>query len=98
VEIVNIRVKALGTTTKIQFRKKRLGSTDPTEALFGRQTIVYNRRRQQTHLFKRRLLKPGNLILGPALIVDEESTTLLPPDWNLTVDGFDNMIIQREKQ
>ena len=98
VEIVNIRVKALGTTTKIPFRKKRLGSTDPTEALFGRQTIVYNRRRQQTHLFKRKLLKSGNLILGPALIVDEESTTLLPPDWNLTVDGFDNMIIQREKQ
>jgi N-methylhydantoinase A/oxoprolinase/acetone carboxylase beta subunit len=98
VEIVNIRVKVLGTTAKIPFRKKRLGSSDPTQALFGRQTIVYNRRRQQTHLFKRRLLIPGNLILGPALIVDEESTTFLPPGWNLTVDGFDNMIIHREQQ
>jgi len=98
VEIVNIRVKALGMTKKIPFRKKSLGISDPKEAMFGRQTLVYKRRRHKAHCFKRLLLKPGNLTSGPALIVDDESTTFLPPGWILSVDGLENMIIQREKK
>ena len=98
VEIVNIRVKALGETQKIPLKKKRLGVEDPTNALFGEQKIVYNRNSHRAPLFKRRLLKPGNVIAGPGLIVDDESTTLLPPSWFLKVDGYGNLIIEREQK
>lgn len=95
VEMVTIRVKAVGRTEKIPFRKKRPGSSRPADAFFGRQTIVCDRRRHRASLFKRKLLKPGNQIEGPALVVDEDSTTLLPPGWKLEVDGYENLIIER---
>jgi N-methylhydantoinase A len=47
-------------------------------------------------VFKRAPLATGNKIKGPALIADSESTAFLPPSYKLEVDGFLNLIIQRE--
>ncbi|MGD2295751.1 MAG: hydantoinase/oxoprolinase family protein [Candidatus Aminicenantes bacterium] len=97
VEIVNIRIKAVGTTKKIRFRRYPLQNTEPFGAQFGNQEIIYARKKHQAPLYKRSQLQPKNRIEGPALIVDLESTTLLPPGWNLDVDRFFNLIIRRKK-
>ncbi len=97
VEIVNIRIKAVGTTEKVRFKKFPQQSPNPQKALFGEQVIIYGQKTFKAKLYKRSLLKTGNSLLGPALIVDDESTTLLPPGWRLTVDGYLNIHIQRKR-
>ncbi len=96
VEIVNIRIKAVGTTKKIRFKKYPRQSPNPLEALFGEQKLIYGQKTYKSKIYKRSYLKTGNRISGPALIVDDESTTLLPPDWRLTVDDTLNLFMQRK--
>jgi N-methylhydantoinase A/oxoprolinase/acetone carboxylase beta subunit len=96
VEIVNIRVKAVGTTKKIMIKRLPPKDKDPERAFMKKQAIHYNRKTGKASVFKRALLATGNEINGPALIADSESTTFLPPSYSLKVDGFLNLIIQRE--
>ncbi|TET73793.1 MAG: hydantoinase/oxoprolinase family protein [Candidatus Aminicenantes bacterium] len=96
VEIVNIRVKAVGTTKKIKLKRLPPKNKNPERAFMKKQTIHYEGKTWQASVFKRVLLATGNKIKGPALIADSESTTFLPPSYTLEVDGFLNLIIQRE--
>jgi N-methylhydantoinase A/oxoprolinase/acetone carboxylase beta subunit len=96
VEIVNIRVKAVGTTKKIKLKRLPPKNKNPERAFMKKQTIHYEEKTWQASVFKRVPLATGNKIKGPALIVDSESTTFLPPSYTLEVDGFLNLIIQRE--
>ena len=47
-------------------------------------------------LFNRPRLPIGATILGPALIVDQTSTTLIPPGWRARVDSTFAILIQKE--
>lgn len=96
VEIVNIRVKAVGTTKKIKLKRLPPKNKNPERAFMKKQTIHYEGKTWQASVFKRVLLATGNKIKGPALIADSESTTFLPFSYTLEVDGFLNLIIQRE--
>ncbi|HEY1145354.1 MAG TPA: hydantoinase B/oxoprolinase family protein, partial [Allosphingosinicella sp.] len=46
-------------------------------------------------LFDRGDLAPGQLIPGPALIVDPSATTVVEPGWQAEVDGLGNLILTR---
>jgi N-methylhydantoinase A len=39
------------------------------------------------------LLRPGNRLAGPAIIVQPDCTTVLHPGQSLRVDGFGNLIV-----
>ncbi len=95
VEVVNIRVKAVGAGKKIKLKKMPQGDLNPEKAFLKKQTYYYKGRSHQAGVFNRALLSPGNRLNGPALIADAESTTFLPPSFGLNVDGFLNLIIQR---
>ena len=45
--------------------------------------------------FERSCLAPGDEIAGPALIVEEVSTTWLAGGWNCRVDGHGNLLLER---
>ncbi len=96
VEIVNIRVKAVGTTKKIKLKRLPPKDKNPEGAFMKKQAIHYEGKTWQASVFKRAPLATGNKINGPALIADSESTTFLPFSYTLEVDGFLNLIIQRE--
>jgi N-methylhydantoinase A/oxoprolinase/acetone carboxylase beta subunit len=96
VEIVNIRVKAVGKTKKIKLKKFHTKDKNPERAFMKKQPIHYHGKAWKASVFNRALLATGNKISGPALIADSESTTFLPPSYTLEVDGFLNLIIHRE--
>lgn len=96
VEIVNIRVKAVGAGKKIRLKRLPLKGKNPERAFVKKQSIHHNGKTYQAAVFNKSLLVPGNRLSGPALIVDSESTTFLPPSYGLGVDGFLNLIIQKE--
>jgi N-methylhydantoinase A/oxoprolinase/acetone carboxylase beta subunit len=95
VEVVNIRLKAVGRCKKIKLKKIKAKSPNPERALIKKQTIHYGGNKCQASVFNRSLLCSGNRLKGPALVIDPESTTFLPPGYGLRVDGFLNLIIQK---
>ncbi|MGC8782261.1 MAG: hypothetical protein ACP5UQ_15475 [Anaerolineae bacterium] len=46
-------------------------------------------------IYERALLLPGHALAGPALIVQEDATTVIPPGWRARVDGWLNLICER---
>ena len=98
VEIVNIRVKAVGAGKKIKLKRKQLASREPESAFLKKQDLYYEGKKYEASVFKRSLLEPGNRINGSSLIVDFESTTFLPPSYFLEVDEFLNLLIHKRKK
>jgi len=95
VEIVNLRIKAVAVTPKIPLeRKPRARSVDP-KAIVKRQTIHTGRALREGAVYDRTRLGPGNAVSGPALIIDPESTTFLPPGYRARVDGYLNLVIRK---
>jgi N-methylhydantoinase A/oxoprolinase/acetone carboxylase beta subunit len=96
VEIVNIRLKSIGVTKKIRLKKRQIREMTPQkQALLKKQSLYYGEKKYMASVYMRGYLEPGNRILGPALIVDHDSTTFLPPAYGLRVDGFLNLIMEK---
>ena len=96
VEIVTIRLKAVGSGKKFRLKKFPLGETDTKKADIGRQPIYYRGACMETPVFDRAHLSPGFFLKGPALAADYESTTFCPPGFLLEVDPYLNLIITHE--
>jgi len=95
VEVVNFRLKIVGRTKKIRFPQFPFEGTNPQKAFIKEQIIVYQSQKHTASVFDRAGLVSGNVIHGPALVVEHESTTFLPPASSLKVDEFANLIIER---
>lgn len=96
VEIVNIRLKSVGSTKKIRLAKRPLKDSDPGGAFMKNQDLFFEKKKYKAAVFVRERLEPGNRISGPALVLDRESTTFLPPGYLLEVDGLLNLIIGKK--
>jgi N-methylhydantoinase A len=104
VEIVNVRLKATGRTAKPSFTKQPLGGTDPRKAQSGYKTVCFAdagaphaARPLMTALYERERLVPGNVVVGPAILFQLDTTTAIPPDWAATVDGWGNLVVDRQQ-
>jgi N-methylhydantoinase A/oxoprolinase/acetone carboxylase beta subunit len=95
VEIVNLRLKAVGKTRRIKLPCHEEAGKDAGAALIGRQSVTFEQGRMQAPILDRALLAAGNELKGPALVADRDSTTLLPPGFVLKVDRYLNLIINR---
>jgi len=49
----------------------------------------------QEHPFDRNDLQPGDIVTGPALIIDPSATTVVEPGWRAEVDAYGNLILSR---
>jgi N-methylhydantoinase A/oxoprolinase/acetone carboxylase beta subunit len=99
VEIVNLRLKCVGITEKLRMKKIRKRSiSHPDRAIIKKQSLYYGGKEYQAFAYRRECCEPGNRISGPALIVDKESTTFLPPEHGLEVDGFLNLIMRKKAE
>ncbi|MFO7980459.1 MAG: hydantoinase/oxoprolinase family protein [Candidatus Aminicenantes bacterium] len=97
IEIVNIRLKATGKTEKVKLEKIRKEKADTEKAVVKKQKIYYQGKYEVSSVYDRSLLKPENKISGPALIVDLESTTFIPPDFRAKIDEYLNIIMSRKE-
>jgi N-methylhydantoinase A len=101
VEIVNLRLKALGLTSKPQFSRKPLGDPDPSAAYVGHKQVRFadahspqQARPISSALYRRDRLAPGNVVVGPAVLFQLDTTAIIPPHWVATVDGWGNLIVE----
>ena len=68
----------------------------PEKALTGKRPVYWKQYNDftKTNIFDADLLRPGNLILGPAVIEAKDTTIVLPPDMKYSVDRYISGIIE----
>ncbi|GAU67410.1 putative 5-oxoprolinase [Streptomyces sp. NBRC 110611] len=54
-------------------------------------------RRRDTGLFRRADLRPGDTLTGPAIIAEENATTVLDPDWQAVVGDRGHLLLTRTR-
>jgi N-methylhydantoinase A len=94
VEIVNLRLRAVGETTPPPLIPQPLSEADPTAALLDRREVVFNSGELVSPLYRAESLRPGNRLAGPAVVVRADTTILLGPADQAEVDIYSNLIIQ----
>jgi N-methylhydantoinase A len=65
------------------------GSVEVVDPLTGRL--------QKTNLYIRPLLAPGSMLDGPALIVEDETTTLVTGNFTAAIDAFGSIVMTRKR-
>ncbi|UCF77725.1 MAG: hydantoinase/oxoprolinase family protein [Candidatus Eiseniibacteriota bacterium] len=90
-EIVNIRVRAVGRRGHPRLQKPRGGRG--SAAPLGRVGAGNSRRAERAYLYERKQLVPGTKLSGPALILEESSTTRIPDDTRCNVDEYGNLVL-----
>lgn len=103
VEIVNLRVQAVGHTAKPRLAPREPGSPDPRAAHAGYRPVYFAAggssraaRPMFAALYERERLAPGNIVVGPAIIWQLDTTTVIPPGWAATVDAWGNLVAEPE--
>ena len=96
VEVVNLRLKLDIAMEKPQVEPQPAGAADPSAALIGESEVVFQQGALTSPLYQREELTCGNRISGPALVVQMDSTTVLPPGWGGVVDPYGNLLLEPE--
>ncbi len=96
VEVVNLRVRVTGKTKKPSFLKKVKREKKENLKLLNVSRCYFNGKWTKANVYDRINLPTGSSIKGPALIVEETSTTFLPPGHVCSVDGYGNLIIPKK--
>jgi len=97
VEIVTLRVKAVAATRKAKQVPASRVKADAGRAVIAAHRIFEQGRWRRAALYDRALLRPGDRLTGPVLIVELSATTYLPTGWSATVDGFSNLVLTTSK-
>ena len=96
VEIASVRATVTGITHKPPLEAIRRGEADPPDGAYTGDRKVYFtslREFRAVPTFARAQLLAGNRVLGPAIIEEHASTTVLTPGDALHVDVFGNLDI-----
>ena len=97
IELVNIRVTATGRMDKPAFQATKEGGKDAGIARTGSRD-VYSRETGKAEpyvLYDRAKLQAGNEVVGPAIVEQPDSTTVIPSRYRARVDGYLNLLIAR---
>ena len=94
VEVVNLRLKLELQVDKPDPAAEPAGPPDPAQARAGRTQVVFAQGELLTDLYQRGELRSGHRFAGPALVVQMDTTIVVPPQWVATVDPFRNLLLE----
>jgi N-methylhydantoinase A len=98
VEMVNLRVVATGKINKPSLQKYEVDGADATLAITSKQKVYFDGEFIETPIYKRPLLKAGNIIEGPAIVTQYDTTTVILPNHIAEVDEFLNILINPKEE
>jgi N-methylhydantoinase A len=97
VEIVNLRVIAVGKGTEPHLPEGENGSQDASKAVVDSHQVYFAGKWHPTIIYDRAKLQPGNEIEGPAIVTEFDSTTVILPGYKGQIDRFFNILINPVK-
>jgi len=95
-EFVNFKLVAIGQKYDVELPELPVGEMAGPYT-FGRVYFERTGQFEKCAFYLRQSLYPGNSIEGPAVIEEENSTTLVPPESRADIDKFGNIIITLEE-
>jgi N-methylhydantoinase A len=98
VEIFRLNVRAIGRTPKAELRRHELNGAAPVS--LGIRPIIFDELGEliETPVFLRNALTAGTALVGPGVIEQLDSTTLVPPGVQAEVDQWLNIRIHVGEQ
>ena len=94
-EIVNLRAVGFGSVEKPELPEGVVGGSDSSHAIATDHTIVHKGERIAAKIYDRSKLQPGNVVAGPAVVTEFDSTTVILPGYAAKVDKFFNILINK---
>lgn len=92
-EIVNLRAVALGQPLDLTAAELPKGNGDPSDAKMRDHKLWMDGTQQDAAIYDRSKLKQGDIVPGPAIVVEMDSTTLIESGCVAEVDAFGNILI-----
>ena len=92
-EIVNLRAVALGLALDLPAAELEQGNGDPSAAKVRDHVLWMDGAEQAAVIYDRARLKAGDVIPGPAIVCEMDSTTLIETGCVATVDKVGNILI-----
>jgi N-methylhydantoinase A len=97
-EMVNLRAVVEEKEQEFGAPEISEGGKDPSEAILRESdTFWYENKNYHAKIYSRSKLKAGNAVPGPAVITEMDSTTVILPEHEGTIDKFGNIIINPRK-
>ncbi|MEE2704968.1 MAG: hydantoinase/oxoprolinase family protein, partial [Pseudomonadota bacterium] len=93
-EVVNIRAVVLGNAPKVKAVKTPKGSGGLSAAVIDSKHSIWSEgKKLKAKIYDRSLLKAGQKIIGPAVVTEFDSTTVILPDCVGEVDNYGSILI-----
>ena len=94
VEVVNLRLKLELAVDKPLLEPAADCGSDASHAAVGNVEVVFAQGAVNTTLYDRDRLQTGNRIAGPALLLQLDTTIVVPPEWAGVVDPYGNLLLE----
>lgn len=94
VEVVNLRLRASGSVPQPALPYSNEQASTPAEP-FDHQPVFAAGAWRETPVYQRSDLLPGQELTGPALLVQEDTTSWIPPTWKTRIDQWYNVLATR---
>ena len=96
-EAITIRVVASVDTEKLEFTKLKAGGNENPDyaKLYSRNTIFDDGESVSTPRYSRDKLLAGDILIGPAVVTQHNSTTIIPPTYKATMLDAGDILIEK---
>ena len=97
-EIINLRAIVQAEETSLTAGQIPSGTRDPANATLGAQRIYVDGAHHDATVYDRAKLVAGNVIEGPAIVMQLDSTALVLPDHDGEIDAIGNILISPRRE
>jgi N-methylhydantoinase A len=92
VEMINLRVRAAGSLHEPRARAHEAVARVAAAPIAMRKIDVHGGSHPAA-VYERALLASGQVLSGPSIVEQADSTVVVPPGWDATVDAYGNLVI-----
>ncbi|MFE2773007.1 hydantoinase/oxoprolinase family protein [Microbacterium resistens] len=96
VEVVTFRLEASGSAAHVDVRRDEIHASEPEKAIIGTRSTCFDPAEGyvDTPVYDRARLTPGDVVTGPAIVEQMDTTTVLLPSDVCRVDAYRNLIVE----
>lgn len=91
-ELINLRVTARGVTPKPKFARSPKARTKVQKALIGKRNAWFGKW-MKTPVYDGLKMANGHTVAGPAIVQQPTTTIIIPPDYDLRCDEYNNYLM-----
>lgn len=96
IEFTTLRTRAVGSLGELQPNRAAAASSE--EFAHEVRQVVFDGVAQPTLIVRRGNLAAGHTFPGPAVVVEETATTVVPPGFDVSVDELGSLIIRQNQE